>query len=278
MLKQVLRKAFAENELPPRDVKENLSRELGISFEKIDKWFKNTRCAALRDRKAEGNSHNTAPSKSSRNKGKAGISGKAERNGHVTGPCNNSRTNEEKSGISGKVDSVDNSCLVPLSEIINVHTRLQQNLEMRKMESTSSPVWLHNKGGCLFPTGQAKESTLPTSKPCLQSEISHPTTNEVSTLVQATSWMDAGACAEVQEATPWVDTGASDYQPFLDVIDEMCGLECRLQRLKENMLSSGIDGKTTGESDMGNQAVVLVPTAELKEKAPHGSFFGHYCP
>ncbi|CAD6248101.1 unnamed protein product [Miscanthus lutarioriparius] len=276
---EVLRRAFAENELPPRDVKENLSRELGISFEKIDKWFKNTRCAALRDRKAEGKSHNTAPSKSSRNKGKAGISGKAERNGHVTGPCNNSRTNEEKSGIlSGKVDPADNSCLVPLSEIINVHTRLQQNLEMRMMESTSSPVWLHNKGGCLFRTGQAKESTLPTIKPCLQSEISHPTTNEASTLAQAASWMDAGACAEVQEATPWVDTEASEYQPFLDVIDEMCGLECRLQSLKENMLSSGIDGRTASDSDMGNQAVVLVPTAELKEKAPHGSFLGHYCP
>ncbi|KAG0531698.1 hypothetical protein BDA96_04G044500 [Sorghum bicolor] len=275
---EVLRRAFAENELPPRDVKENLSRELGISFEKIDKWFKNTRCAALRDRKAEGNSHNTALSKSSRNKGKAGISGKAERNDHVTGPCNNSRTNEEKSGISGKVDSVDNSCLVPLSEIINVHTRVQHNLEMRKMESTSSPVWLHNEGGCLFPTLQAKESTLPTSKPCLPSEISHPTTNEVGTLVQATSWMDAGACIEQQETTPWVDTGASGYQPFLDVIDEMCGLECRLQRLKENMFSSGMDGRTAGVSDMGNQAVVLVPTAELKEKAPHGGLFGHYCP
>lgn len=277
---EVLRRAFAENELPPRDVKENLSRELGISFEKIDKWFKNTRCAALRDRKAEGNSHNTAPSKSSKNKGKAGISGKTGRNGHVTGPCNNLRTNEEKTGISGKFDSGDNSCLVPFSEVINVPTRLPHNFEMRKMESTRSPARLHNKGGFLSATVQIKESTLlPTGKPCWQSEMSHPTTNEVSTSAQATTWIDAGACAEEQEPTPWVDIGVSDYQPFLDVIDDMCGLEWRLQRLKENMLSSSIDGQTAAsESDKRNQTVVLVPTAELKEKLPLDGLFGHYCP
>lgn len=79
----------------------------------------------------------------------------AERNGLITGPCNNLRTNEEKSGISGKVDSSDN-LYFPLSEIINVPVRLQHNLEMRKMESTSSPVRLHDKGGCLPPTGQAQ--------------------------------------------------------------------------------------------------------------------------
>jgi hypothetical protein len=109
--------------------------------------------------------------------------------------------------------------------------------------------------------------------------MSHPTTNEVSTSAQATTWIDAGACAEEQEPTPWVDIGASDYQPFLDVIDDMCGLEWRLQRLKENMLSSSIDGQTAAsESDKRNQTVVLVPAAELKEKLPLDGLFGHYCP
>ncbi|XP_039781980.1 pathogenesis-related homeodomain protein-like isoform X2 [Panicum virgatum] len=286
---EVLRKSFAENELPPRDVKENLSKELDISFEKIDKWFKNTRCAALRDRKAEGNSHNIAPSKSSRSKGKAGISGKAERNGHVTSTSNNLGTSEEKAGISGKVDSGDNSCFVPLSEIINVPTRLQRNLEKRKMESTSSPV----RQAC-SPTDQVKESMSPTSKSCLWTDLSHPINNEVIAGWQAASQIDSGACAEEQaaphmdtgacaeeqaaphmdtgacaeeQAAPLVDVGASDYQPFLDVIDEMCGLECRLQKLKKNMLSSGAVGCGNGGSDMKNQAVVLVPSAELKEKA-----------
>ncbi|OEL34651.1 Pathogenesis-related homeodomain protein [Dichanthelium oligosanthes] len=242
---EVLRKAFAENELPPRDVKENLSRELDISFEK-----------------AEGNTNNTAPSKSSRSKGKAGISGKAERNGRITSPSNNLRTSEEKAGISGKVDSGDHSCFVPLSEIINVPTRLQRNLEKRKMESTSSP-----------------ESTSPTSKSCLGADLSHPPNDEVSAEEQAASQMDTGARAEEQaasqvdtgacaeeQAAPWVDIGAPDYQPFLDVIDEMCGLECRLQRLKKNMLSSA-EGCANGGSDVKTQSVVLVPSAELKEKA-----------
>ncbi|CAN6243036.1 unnamed protein product [Urochloa humidicola] len=284
---EVLRESFAQNELPPRDVKENLSKELDISFEKIDKWFKNTRCAALRDRKAEGNSHNTAPSKSSRSKGKAGISGKAERNGHVTAPSNNLGKSEDKADISGKVDSGDNSCFVPLSEIINVPTRLQQNLEKRKLESASSLVWLHNKGAC-SPTGQAKESMSPRSKAGSRSDLSHPTNNEeqaasqiyrgpcaeeqiapqmdTGAQEQAASQMDTGAHPE-EQAAPWVDDRASDYQPFLDVIDEMCGLECRLQRLKKNMLSSGAEGCANGGSDMNNQAAVLVPSAELKEKA-----------
>ncbi|GJM90197.1 hypothetical protein PR202_ga06455 [Eleusine coracana subsp. coracana] len=252
---EVLRKAFAENELPPRNVKEDLSRKLDISFEK-----------------AEGNILSTGSSKSS-------------------------RTNDEGVGVSSKVDLEDNSYFVPLSKIINVPTRLQRNLERRKVESTSSPLRrLHDKGSCLSPTDQIKESTSPRNNSCLEAALSHGIITDINAEERAASWTATGGltclqgttspqsppCLQtdlnhptnnevsVEEQASCMEAGISDYQPFLDVIDEMCVLENRLQMLRENMLSSGSLVNANSESDRQNQTVVLVPAAELKEKTYSG--------
>jgi hypothetical protein len=98
-------------------------------------------------------------------------------------------------------------------------------------------------------------TTSSQNQPCFQPDLSLPTNNEVSREELAVCCMEAGI---------------SNYQPFLDVIDEMCTLENRLQMLRENMLSSGSIVNANGEIDRQNQTVVFVPSAELKEKTYSG--------
>lgn len=48
-----LRQVFAENELPPKSVKDALSKEMGLDAAKVNKWFKNARYMALKMRKLQ---------------------------------------------------------------------------------------------------------------------------------------------------------------------------------------------------------------------------------
>ncbi|CAO2821457.1 unnamed protein product [Amaranthus hypochondriacus] len=56
---QKLRQSFAENELPSRDVKRRISELVGLEYKKVNKWFKNARYMALKNKKRERVSDNS---------------------------------------------------------------------------------------------------------------------------------------------------------------------------------------------------------------------------
>jgi hypothetical protein len=82
----------------------------------------------------------------------------AEGNILIDGRTKSSRKSVEKARSSVKNDSVDNSYLLPLTEIINVPTHPPIVLEKEKPESTSRTArrQLPNKGASLHPTGKVK--------------------------------------------------------------------------------------------------------------------------
>ncbi|PKA65805.1 Pathogenesis-related homeodomain protein [Apostasia shenzhenica] len=93
-----LRQVFSENELPSRTVKENLSQQLGISAERVDKWFKNARYASLKIRKANASNQSLIGSEKSK----------------------------KRRQISERTSKLDRSCLLPLASIFHLPRHMKR--------------------------------------------------------------------------------------------------------------------------------------------------------
>ncbi|XP_020275311.1 pathogenesis-related homeodomain protein isoform X2 [Asparagus officinalis] len=125
-----LRQVFSKNELPSRAIRENLAVELGISSEKVNKWFKNARYAALRIRKAEMTNEPQITDNSERSMSKAG-----------------KQTLDEE-------ESMDDSYLLPLSSFLKMHRNSRKILH-RKNSSIATPLEKQQKD---------TDNALPTDK------------------------------------------------------------------------------------------------------------------
>ncbi|XP_038983757.1 pathogenesis-related homeodomain protein-like [Phoenix dactylifera] len=261
---QKLRQVFAENELPSRAVKENLSKQLGISSEKVSKWFKNARYAALKMRKAGiAKPHN------------------------VNNVTKRSRINAGKAGSFDEVASIDNSVLLPLSSIIHVRRNLRKLFQRKKQKSLNIPSRTQHKRAAntesanefqnlrtsltenqcpsmsingnllkelMLPHGQVRTSV--TNAMNLTKQVRGPRSKF--TLERAFR-NGRGTVFQLHEMT-------ENQQLYAAEIERLCSLEERLRNLKKALLSCQDNEYESDKSHLNEPSVIYVPVAEVRER------------
>ncbi|KAG1364505.1 pathogenesis-related homeodomain protein [Cocos nucifera] len=261
---QKLRQVFAENELPSRAVKENLSKQLGISSEKVSKWFKNARYAALKMRKA-------------------GI-GKPH---HVNSVTQRTRINAGTARSFDEVASIDDSILLPLSSIIHVRRNFRNIVQRKKQRSMNIPSRMQhkraantqsanefqnlrtsltaNQGPSMSANGNLlKELILP------HSQARTSVTNNMNLKKQVRgrrSKFSLERAFRTRRGTVFQQHGMTENQQlYLAEIERLCGLEERLQNLKKALLSCKDNESESVKTHLTEQSVIYVPVAEVKER------------
>ncbi|XP_073010125.1 pathogenesis-related homeodomain protein isoform X2 [Typha latifolia] len=246
-----LRQVFAENELPSRTVKENLSKKLGLSSEKVSKWFKNARYAALKIRKGKLTSHVTNVNKGSR----------------------------ASAGEAGCSDLMDNSYFLPLSEIIRVPKQMSRILHRKKPKSAGSILRKQHKRPANARHADKIQWPVTSVKQIMLKELSllH---SQVCTSIMNTArhkrWLgsrrrhsylkkadEAKESSDPQQLDKVIDKDSL----YVSVIESLSSLQNRLQNLQEALLSCKDTDHISTETYSLDKRVMYVPFAEVKEKA-----------
>ncbi|XP_008798086.2 pathogenesis-related homeodomain protein-like isoform X2 [Phoenix dactylifera] len=242
-----LRQVFAENELPSRTVKENLSKQLGISSQK------------------------------------AGIT----KPHHVHSITKRSRVSSGKAGSFDEVTSVDNSILLPLSSIIHVGRNLRKILQKKNKKSMNIPLRMHLKTAANTESTKEfqdlRTSLTETQCPSISinrnlskelglphGQVSTSFTNTMN-LKQEVSGLrrkfTLGRTSRAEGCNVFqIDEMTESEQLYMAEIERLCSLQDRLWNLKKALLSCKYNDYESVKTHSTEENVIYVPEAEVKEK------------
>ncbi|XP_010273545.1 PREDICTED: pathogenesis-related homeodomain protein isoform X2 [Nelumbo nucifera] len=236
-----LRQVFAENELPSRAVKEDLSNQLGLASEKVNKWFKNARYTALRIRKAES---------------------MKELGSSISIP-------EDSSLEIGKYQTADQVALKDNPSLVPSETGVRMPKNLRKVRARKNPKSIIS----LLKKKKHKKATnaLLTNKNEVRKGF-----NSLVNLKKQMSNLKRKAPSEKRvnlkskRGSSNVDEMKKKEKLYMAEMERLCHLEDRIEKLKKVLLRIQ-NGKNLirDKTHSCEQVVIYVPVAEIREKQCH---------
>ncbi|XP_028556411.1 pathogenesis-related homeodomain protein [Dendrobium catenatum] len=216
-----LRQIFDENELPSRTVKENLSKQLDISVEKVDKWFKNARYAAIKIRKEEASNQ-------------------------LYHRSDVPMVDEGHRRRSDTAVSLDSSCLLPLASIFHLP---QHKKKIHRRENLTSAA---------FPAKKQKGAATTVHSSAIQAR----------TQSRNAVWLKKHTITRDRDLTPKKITAIVPEadKTYINEMQMLWVLERRLHQLKQQLLACKDYNEVQAKKLSGEEAVIYVPVAEVKEK------------
>ncbi|KAH7674694.1 Zinc finger RING/FYVE/PHD-type protein [Dioscorea alata] len=127
-----LRQVFAENELPSRTIRENLSKQLGLDSDKVGRWFRNARYAALKSRKSQ-----------------AQISSQLQ--------VNNPTEETDTDGKNSDEVVLDKTYLLPLSSIFHLPRNFKRAQQRKNAKSRITPLSKRHRSAANLPADKIQK-------------------------------------------------------------------------------------------------------------------------